>query len=244
MKNYTYLDLIEALGIGGAHPGGQQLTKYIFSREKITKAMTVLDAGCGTGQTSAFLYKKFNPHIISIDINKALLQKAQKRFNELKLPIQIVHGDIQQLPFQSSSFDYVISESVLTFTNIHQSVLEYARVLKNGGILIANEMTIENTLSSEEKEQLQQFYGFTDFKTEKDWINQFKQCGFNIIDIHHPHKFSSSLFQNNTTEFDVTTYLSEEIFFLLDQHEYFMKKYENILSYRVYKAICKNMFKS
>ena len=31
----TYLDCLALFGIGGAHPGGLQLTKEILSREKI-----------------------------------------------------------------------------------------------------------------------------------------------------------------------------------------------------------------
>lgn len=234
MKNYTYLDLIDALGIGGAHPGGYLLTKSILSEEKIREETKLLDAGCGTGQTSAFLYEKFKCQIVCLDINKKLLQKAHKRFTQSNIPIQIIHGDIQKTPYQSSLFDYVLSESVLTFTNIDQSVLEIARVLKSEGYLIANEMTIEKSLSQQEKFRLQQFYGFTDFKTEEDWVNQFEKSGFEIIDIIHPNEFLAD--QGNGTEFDITSQINEEIFMLLDQHEFFMNTFKDVLRYRVYKV--------
>lgn len=51
--------MLALLGIGGAHPGGFYLTKQLFDKEKITSETSILDIGCGTGQTSANLYCKY-----------------------------------------------------------------------------------------------------------------------------------------------------------------------------------------
>ncbi|MER2000935.1 MAG: hypothetical protein ABS882_14300, partial [Lysinibacillus sp.] len=45
IENYTYLDLLSTFGIGGAHPGGLNLTKKIFDSENITSTSNVLDVG-------------------------------------------------------------------------------------------------------------------------------------------------------------------------------------------------------
>lgn len=52
-------NMLALLGIGGAHPGGFYLTKQLFDKEKITSETSILDIGCGTGQTSANLYCKY-----------------------------------------------------------------------------------------------------------------------------------------------------------------------------------------
>jgi len=54
-REYTYLNCLAELGVGGAHPGGFKLTQDILSAEHIGKKTTVLDAGCGTGQTAAYV---------------------------------------------------------------------------------------------------------------------------------------------------------------------------------------------
>lgn len=51
----SYQDALAYYGVNGAHPGGLSLTKYLLQQERITSTTQLLDAGCGTGQTSAFI---------------------------------------------------------------------------------------------------------------------------------------------------------------------------------------------
>lgn len=51
----TYQDALAYFGVSGAHPGGLTLTKFLLEQEKITSHTTLLDGGCGTGQTSAYI---------------------------------------------------------------------------------------------------------------------------------------------------------------------------------------------
>ncbi|PAV29194.1 hypothetical protein CIL05_12410 [Virgibacillus profundi] len=77
--NNTYLDCLALFGVGGAHPGGLQLTKRILSQEDINEEKRVLDAGCGTGQTSAYIAETYPCHVTSLDYNKIMVDKARKR---------------------------------------------------------------------------------------------------------------------------------------------------------------------
>ena len=45
-----YLDLLAYFGIGGAHPGGFNLTQSILEAENIQPTEAVLDVGCGRGK--------------------------------------------------------------------------------------------------------------------------------------------------------------------------------------------------
>ena len=76
----NYLNCLALIGIGGVHPGGLQLTKEILSREKINEKTIILDVGCGTGQTSAYMAEKYKCKIIGLDNNEMMLEKAKKRF--------------------------------------------------------------------------------------------------------------------------------------------------------------------
>ncbi|MEJ9211820.1 class I SAM-dependent methyltransferase [Bacillus smithii] len=44
-----------------------------------------------------------------------MLEKAKSRFQFQNLPIQLIHGSVEEIPLKDSTFDFVLSESVLAF---------------------------------------------------------------------------------------------------------------------------------
>jgi SAM-dependent methyltransferase len=92
----------------------------------------VLDAGCGTGGMMKLLT---NWDIHGIDIAPAAIAHCQQR--GLK---QVIQASLHELPFESASFDAVLSLDVLYHEQVdeHRALDEIARVLKPGGIFIMN----------------------------------------------------------------------------------------------------------
>src|SRR6185437_15326187 len=112
----TYLDLVAYFGIGGAHPGGFSLTQSILEDEKIQPFESVLDIGCGTGQTAAFLAQRFKCHVTAIDNHSIMIKKARERFGNDDSSVLVIEGDAQNLDLLDNSFDLIIAESVISFT--------------------------------------------------------------------------------------------------------------------------------
>ena len=79
------------------------------------------------------------------------------------------------LPFPDNSFDFILSESVLAFVNKPIALREFFRVLKKGGRLIANEMTINTKLSPPEELEIKKFYALDSLLMEKDWKSLLEQ---------------------------------------------------------------------
>ena len=75
IETSIYLDFLSKFGVGGAHPGGIGLTKEIFKSERITPATRILDVGCGTGQSAAYLASKYGAIVTGIDINPVMVKK-------------------------------------------------------------------------------------------------------------------------------------------------------------------------
>ena len=175
------------LGIEGAHPGGINLTKKIFERENVNKNSHILDVGCGTGQTVAYLARKFGAHVTGIDINSIMVEKAKKRMKEKRIQANVIQCTVEKLPFLDNQFDFVISESVLSFVDTSSALNEIYRVLKRGGRLIAIELTMKHPLSEKEEDAIKQFYGFNSLTLKKDWEVRLKQAGFDHIRIKKIH---------------------------------------------------------
>ncbi len=88
----------------------------------------VLDLGCGTGFVSEYLE---NCEVVGLDISESMLNAYREKFSNAVL------GNAEELPFKSESFDYVLSNFALHWTNIEKSIKEALRVCKVGiGIAI------------------------------------------------------------------------------------------------------------
>src|SRR3984893_3640029 len=96
--------------------------------------MRVLDLGCGDGLTPDKLGLPSDWQIIGIDVKPAAVAKAHSNF-----PRRIfVCSAADKLPVAASSFDRVISNVALPYTDIPKSLTEIYRVLTPGGTLLAS----------------------------------------------------------------------------------------------------------
>ncbi len=105
----------------------------------------LLDAGCGTGSYAAAV----EPHVGSLtllDASEGMLSKAREKLPEVDRS-EFHHGQLQQLPFDDSSFDAVMTNQVLhhigdaeggSWTEHEKVFAEYRRVLRPGGVLVVN----------------------------------------------------------------------------------------------------------
>src|SRR5699024_3575108 len=115
MSEYNYHDFLALMGVGGAHPGGLALTKALLKNAQIDQNSRVLDAGCGIGQTAAYIADSYGCHVAAIDRHPVMIEKAKKRFKANNIKVDLIRGDIEQIPFAESSFDVILAESLTVF---------------------------------------------------------------------------------------------------------------------------------
>lgn len=229
LSNSKYLDFLSLFGVSGAHPGGLALTKELLKYENIDNKLQILDVGCGTGQTAAYIASTYQANVTGIDNNSIMIAKAQNRMAKHRLPVQIIQASIEQIPLANKQFDLIISESVLSFvSNKSQALDEIYRVMQNGGKLIAIEFTIKKKLDPMSTEDIQQFYGFDRLLMKKDWVALFKNAGFQTIHIRKNKSISSA------PELNVSQNIEQDLYQVMDQHIAMNNKYDGILDYRIY----------
>jgi ubiquinone/menaquinone biosynthesis C-methylase UbiE len=90
---------------------------------------TVLDIGCGAGQTLIAAYADRVSHGIDIDARALALG------GRLTERVRFSCGRAEDLPYRDAQFDLVISRVALPYTDFRRSLGEIRRVLKPGGEL-------------------------------------------------------------------------------------------------------------
>ena len=231
INHFTYTDFLSKFGVGGAHPGGIELTKKIVRTKNIDNNSRILDIGCGTGQTAAYLANEYSAIVTGIDIHPIMIEKAKKRMKKEHLPVEILQCSIENVPLQDDTFDFVLSESVLSFADKPTALSEIYRLLKDDGQLIAIEFTINKSLETTIANKIKQFYGFESLLTEQDWIHHFKQAGFTTIHVEQKQPLNKN---NSIPEFDYSPNIELELYDIMEQHHEMIVKYMDIWDYRVF----------
>jgi geranylgeranyl reductase family protein len=129
------------------YDAGDFLWKQVFAKsawnhfEYLVKKLipndaVVLDAGCGTGESTKTVMRLAKPkQIVGIDISSAMLNIAREKLSDPR--VQFKKSDMRQLPFADKSFDVVVSTwAIETLPNPKTAVQEFLRVIKDDGYVI------------------------------------------------------------------------------------------------------------
>lgn len=102
---------------------------FLHEAKVIVKSSKILEIGCGKGRLLNYFYRKAYD-ITGIEKNESLVAECKKLYGNL--PLASVGSEV--LPFNSSSFDVVISFDVFEhIPNSDKHLKEVNRVLRNGG---------------------------------------------------------------------------------------------------------------
>ena len=110
----------------------QEIFTGVFGKEKLK----ILDVGTGPG-IAAIILIELGHDVIGIDMSEEMLKNARGNATRFNLPVDIIHGDAENLPFEDRSFDAVFNRHVLwTLPNPEMAIAEWRRVLKTGGKIV------------------------------------------------------------------------------------------------------------
>jgi ubiquinone/menaquinone biosynthesis C-methylase UbiE len=96
-----------------------------------------LDVGTGPGFLSVVL-NDMGMDVTGLDMSRCMLNQAKKASCNQRANLTFCQGDAEALPFQSSSFDLVVSRHLLwTLPNPEMALTEWVRILQPGGRILA-----------------------------------------------------------------------------------------------------------
>ena len=132
-RHYDLVDGVLAFGSGPSY------RRQSLVRAGLRPGMTLLDVATGTGQVArAALGILGDPRaVVGVDPNGPMLAEARRR-----LPIALVRGTAEALPFATERFDFLsMGYALRHVADLQVAFAEYLRVLRPGGQALLLEVT-------------------------------------------------------------------------------------------------------
>ena len=187
-----YLRHLARLGTPDIHPAGDWASRRLIDALGLEANQTILELGCGTGNTVRRLAGRGDVYVVGLDLLGEMLSQARRRLKRVAGACSLVRADARLLPFRDQAFDRVYAESSLgiqTSSGIRRVLEEAFRVLRPGGLFVANEaiwkpdvdpatVTIVNRLSEEA-------FGLRPGSEEpwstEHWLAEIRDRGFHAV---------------------------------------------------------------
>jgi SAM-dependent methyltransferase len=122
----------------------QRMTDGTLGMVDVQAGEVVLDVGCGRGLNLVSLKEK-GGILVGCDASKVMLEKAQGSFRENRMPLLLIGGVSENLPFKDAAFDKVYCKGAIDhFYNPFKALLEMSRVLKADGRVVISVANFES----------------------------------------------------------------------------------------------------
>jgi SAM-dependent methyltransferase len=115
------------------HPGGLEITAELAGLCHIGRGSKVLDVASGTGESACYLAETFGCLVVGVDLSDHMVKKAEEKARRKKLALSFTKGDAHHLPFDTGTFDAVISECTVCLLDKERAISEMVRVAGPAG---------------------------------------------------------------------------------------------------------------
>lgn len=151
----------------------------------LEEGLTVLDLGCGPGHDLIEAAKIVGDKgkAFGLDMTDEMLELAKENTKNMQ-NVQIIKGNLQNIPLPDNSVDVIISNCVFNLAPDKELAFQEAyRVLKPEGRIVESDITLEYDLDSEDTKDDSVYCGCIGGAIEKNsYINHIKKAGFEAIE--------------------------------------------------------------
>ena len=122
--------------------------RFLNIIERTDLERKILDCGAGGPRPPLALFRSRGFETHGIDISEAAIDASKKFASEQGINLNIIQGDMREIPFDDSSFSFVFSQNSichLTKKDTMKTIKEMIRVLKPGGYMLVDFMSTESS---------------------------------------------------------------------------------------------------
>jgi SAM-dependent methyltransferase len=157
----------------------------------------VVDLGSGAGIDILIAGKKVGPsgHVIGVDMTDEMIQRAEENIRASGLTnVEVRKGIIEDLPVDSATVDWVISNCVINLSPEKPKVFaEIARVLKPGGQMMVSDIVVEDLPDWVRENEILYSSCVAGAISEAQYINGLCQSGLVDIEVRDRLIYDASM---------------------------------------------------
>ncbi len=141
-------------GVEVFHPGGLDITRELAELCHVGRDVRVLDVASGTGEAACFLAETFHCRVIGLDASETMVKRSQEKATRKHVSAEFERGNALRLPFDSDSFDVVISECAVCHLDKETMIREMVRVARSGGYVGIHDLCWKDAAPEDLKRRL------------------------------------------------------------------------------------------
>ncbi|MEX1140170.1 MAG: arsenite methyltransferase [Bacteroidota bacterium] len=179
---------------------------------------TVLDLGSGAGNDVFVARRIVGEHgtVIGVDFTEAMIAKANANKQKLGYTnVDFRHGDIEQLPVNSSTVDVVISNCVLNLVPDKTKAFgEISRVLKPGGHFSISDIVVTAPLPEKLKSVAELYAGCVSGALVRDeYLHIIESIGLHNVRVvkEKPVQIPEEILAEYLTDVECATYRNSNV---------------------------------
>ena len=166
------------------------LNRIMAEKARITNESTVLDIGCGNGNTAAWLCQRTRCRVTGIDLTGVRIDNADKGLNELPSEIRsnlvFKKASATDLPFEDGTFAQAWSQATIYHVHEKEKALqEIHRVLSENGIFVFDDLIRPKPDISKNAQKF--VYDRLLFETDysfQSYQDALQSAGFRVLEAH------------------------------------------------------------